>query len=301
MIDLHVHSTASDGTCPPEELAGRGRSFSVMALTDHDNTDGCARFLAACRELGVSGMRLTGVELSVAPGAGYGQFHMLGLGVDPNEPDFAAFLERIRAGRAERNVRMLEKLASLGMPVAMEEVRRHAGGEVVARPHIARVLIEKGFAANVKDAFEKFLGPKAVAYVSRYRPSPEEAIEAIHAAHGVAVLAHPRFWSSDAKMLAEGFARLKDAGLDGVEAVYQANLPLETPLHLRLAREAGLAVTAGSDFHGANKSSVTLGMDVGDEEEFLAPLLSALAKRGCVAASRPQNSHLTTNKKNAKL
>ena len=282
MIDLHVHSTASDGTCTPEELAEKGRHFTVMALTDHDNTDGCARFLAACRTLGVAGVRLPGLELSVDPGAGYGQFHMLGLGIDPDAPSLAGFLERIRAGREERNVRMLEKLTALGMPVTMDEVRRYAGGEVVARPHIARVLVDKGFATSVKDAFERFLGPKAVAYVSRYRPSQAEAIDVIHAAHGAAVMAHPRFWTSDARLLAEGLARLKDAGLDGVEAVYQANLPLETPLHLRLAREAGLAVTAGSDFHGANKSSVTLGMDVGDEKSFLAPLFAALAKRGCL-------------------
>ena len=285
MIDLHVHSTASDGTCTPEELAEKGRHFTVMALTDHDNTDGCARFLAACgrdkRDPPV-GVRLPGIELSVDPGAGYGQFHMLGLGIDFDNADLSGFLTRIRAGREERNVKMLEKLTALGMPVTMDEVRRYAGGEVVARPHIARVLIEKGFATSVKDAFERYLGPKAVAYISRYRPSQEEAIEVIHAAHGVAVLAHPRFWSSDAKMLADGFARLKGLGLDGVEAVYQANLPLETPLHLRLAREAGLAVTAGSDFHGANKSSVTLGMDVGDEKTFLAPLFVALAKRGCL-------------------
>ena len=280
MIDLHVHSTASDGTCPPEELAERGRSFSVMALTDHDNTDGCARFLSASRRLGVDGLRLPGIELSVDPGAGYGQFHLLGLGIDPDAPGLVEFLARIRAGRVERNAKMMEKLAALGMPVSEEEVRRHAGGEIVARPHIARVLVEKGFAESVKDAFERFVGKNAVAYVSRYRPSQEEAIEVIHAAHGAAVMAHPRFWTSDARLLAEGFARLKDLGLDGVEAVYQANLPLETPLHLRLARAAGLAVTAGSDFHGMNKSSVTLGMDVGDEEVFIAPLLAALAKRG---------------------
>ncbi len=280
MIDLHVHSTASDGTCPPEELAERGRSFSVMALTDHDNTDGCARFLDASRRLGVDGLRLPGIELSVDPGAGYGQFHLLGLGIDPDVPGLVEFLARIRAGRVERNLKMMEKLAALGMPVSEEEVRRHAGGEIVARPHIARVLVEKGFAESVKDAFERFVGKNAVAYVSRYRPSQEEAIEVIHAAHGAAVMAHPRFWTSDARLLAEGFARLKDLGLDGVEAVYQANLPLETPLHLRLARAAGLAVTAGSDFHGMNKSSVTLGMDVEDEEVFIAPLLAALAKRG---------------------
>ncbi len=280
MIDLHLHSTASDGTCTPEELAERGRAFTVMALTDHDNTDGCARFLAACGRLGVAGLRLPGIELSVDPGAGYGQFHMLGLGIDPDAPALSEFLARIRAGRAERNLKMLEKLAALGLPVGEDEVRRHAGGEIVARPHIARALVEKGFAKSVADAFERFVGKGAAAYVSRYRPSQAEAIEVIHAAHGAAVMAHPRFWTSDARLLAEGFARLKDLGLDGVEAVYQANLPLETPMHLRLARAAGLAVTAGSDFHGANKASITLGMDVGDDEAFLAPFRDALARRG---------------------
>ena len=280
MIDLHVHSTASDGTCTPEELAELGRPFTVMALTDHDNTDGCARFLAACRSLGVGGVRLPGIELSVDPGAGYRQFHMLGLGIDLDAPCLAGFLARIRAGREERNVRMVERLTALGLPVTMDEVRRHAGGEIVARPHIARVLVEKGYAKSLNDAFARYVGKGGLAYVSRYRPSQEEAIEVIHAAHGAAVMAHPRFWTSDARLLAEGFARLKDLGLDGVEAVYQANLPLETPMHLRLARAAGLAVTAGSDFHGANKSAITLGMDVEDEESFLAPLFAALAKRG---------------------
>ena len=284
MIDLHLHSTASDGTCSPEELAERGRSLAVMALTDHDCTDGCARFLAACgrdtRDSPVQ-VRLPGVELSVDPGEGYGQFHLLGLGIDFDVPALTAFLERIRAGRVERNVKMMEKLTALGMPVSMEEAQRFAGGQIVARPHIARVLMEKGFAKSVSDAFARFVGSKAVAYVSRYRPSQEEAIEVIHAAHGAAVMAHPRFWTSDARLLADGLARLKDLGLDGVEAVYQGNLPMETPMHLRLAREAGLAVTAGSDFHGANKPSVTLGMDVGGDEAFLAPFLDALARRGC--------------------
>ena len=121
MIDLHLHSTASDGTCSPEELAERGHSLSAMALTDHDCTDGCARFLSTCRQLGVSGLRLPGIELSVDPGEGYGQFHMLGLGIDFDAPALATFLERIRAGRVERNVKMVEKLTSLGMPVNMEE------------------------------------------------------------------------------------------------------------------------------------------------------------------------------------
>ena len=284
MIDLHVHSTASDGTCTPEELAERGRPFTVMALTDHDNTNGCARFLAACgrdeRDPSAR-VRLPGIELSVEPGAGYGQFHMLGLGIDPDAPSLSGFLARIRAGREERNVRMVERLTSLGLPVTMDEVRRHAGGEIVARPHIARVLVEKGYAKSLNDAFARYVDKGGLAYVSRYRPSQEEAIEVIHAAHGAAVMAHPRFWTSDARLLAEGFARLKDLGLDGVEAVYQANLPLETPMHLRLARAAGRAVTAGSASHGAHTSAGTPRMAVEGEDAFLAPLFAALAKRGC--------------------
>lgn len=280
MIDLHVHSTASDGTFTPEELAEKGRGFSVMALTDHDNTDGCRRFLDACSRLDVKGVRLPGIELSIDPGEGYAIFHLLGLGIDPDAPCLTAFLDRIRDGRTARNRRMLEKLASLGAPVAEEEVCRYANGKIVARPHIARVLVEKGFAKDVKDAFARYLAKGAPAYVERYHPPQAEAIDVIHAAHGAAVMAHPRFWSSDKTALKNGFARLKGLGLDGVEAVYQANEPLETPMHLRLAREIGLAVTAGSDFHGANKPTVPFGMSVENEMEFLRPLMESLARHG---------------------
>lgn len=283
MIDLHVHSTASDGTLTPEELAEKGRHLAVMALTDHDNTDGCRRFLDACVSLGVQGLRLPGIELSIDPGKGYGRFHLLGLGIDPAAPCLVDFLDRIRAGRAARNVQILDRLAELGMPVTEEEVRRYANGPIIARPHIARVLVEKRHAKDVKDAFARYLGEGAPAYVERFRPSQEESIAVIHAAHGAAVMAHPRFWSADRVMLQEGFARLKGLGLDGVESVYQANEPLETPMHRRLAQACGLAETAGSDFHGVNKPTVTLGMAVENEDEaaFLRPLMEALARQGC--------------------
>ena len=279
MIDLHVHSTASDGTFEPEKLAHSGRNFTVMALTDHDNTDGVERFLAECGRLGVGGLRLAGVELSVMPGEGYRQFHMLGLGVDPKCPRLVAFLERIREGRTERNRAMCAKLAELGYAFDEAELDKYAGGEVVARPHIARVMMDHGWAESVPDAFARFLQVGACAYVPRYRPSPEEAIEVIHEACGAAVMAHPRYWTQDSTMLRDGLARLKEAGLDGVEAVYQANKSHETVEHLRVARELGFAVTAGSDFHGANKPSIRLGMRVKDEAEFIAPFLERLAVR----------------------
>ena len=277
MIDFHLHSTASDGTETPEALARMGCDFSAMALTDHDNCDGCKRFLAECERLGVAGRRLAGIELNVEPGEGHGEFHMLGLGIDPAAPCLADFLEEIRAGRDERNAKMIAKLNGLGIPISAEEVGKYANGKIVARPHFARVLVEKGFAESVADAFARYVAVGAPAYVTRYRPAQARAIEVIHRAGGVAVMAHPRYWTSNADTLKAGLARLKDLGLDGVEAEYQANAPEETILHLRTAYALGLAVTAGSDFHGANKPTITLGMTVADEEAFLAPFWEALA------------------------
>ena len=277
MIDFHVHSTASDGTLLPEELARLGRDFAAMALTDHDNCDGCERFLAECERLGVRGRRLAGIELSVEPGKGYRKFHMLGLGVDPAAPCLAGFLDEIRAGRNERNSMIIAKLNGMGIPISGEEAGKYANGKIVARPHIARVLVEKGFAESVADAFARYVGDGAPAYVTRFHPDQARAIDVIHRAGGAAVMAHPRYWTSDPEALRAGLARLKDIGLDGIEAEYQANAPGETILHLRTARSLGLAVTAGSDFHGANKPAVTLGMPVDGEEAFLAPFWAALA------------------------
>lgn len=276
MIDLHCHSTCSDGTYTPEELAEMGRGFAVFAITDHDNCDGGARFLAASR--GHVGVRLAGIELSLEPDSGYGEFHMLGLGIDPGSECLAGFLEEIRRGRDERNARMVERLCAIGMPVTMEEVVAESGGDVVARPHVARALMKRGYVSSIAEAFAKAIGPGCPAYCSRFHPRPDKAIAAVHAAGGVAVMAHPRSWTRDPSALRAGLAKLRDMGLDGIEAVYQANMPDETIDHLRAARELGLAVSAGSDFHGENKPAITLGMDVEGEEEFVAPLLGRLAE-----------------------
>lgn len=276
MIDLHCHSTCSDGTFTPEELAEKGRDFAVFAITDHDNCDGGERFLKA--SAGQKGLRLAGVELSIDEGAGYATFHLLGLGVDPAAPALNAFLDEIRAGRDERNRKIVARLADLGMPIEEGELLKYANGKIVARPHFARVLMDHGWAADVPDAFARFLGKGQPAYVSRYRPPQQRAIDAIHAAGGVAVMAHPRYWTQDYDLLRSGLVRLMDMGLDGVEAVYQGNEPGETVEHLRIARQLGIPVTAGSDFHGQNKPTIPLGMQVDDEQTFLAPILARLEK-----------------------
>ena len=280
MIDLHVHSTASDGTFTPTELAEKGRDFSVMAITDHDNMDGVDEFLSASASS--SGLRLPGIELSVDPGEGYGHFHLLGLGIDTSYEPFKVFLRRILDGRNERNERIIANFARIGIEIPPDEIAGYAHGEVLARPHFAAWLVDHGFAADKMVAFKTYLTPgsppETRCYASRYRPDPGEAIDLIHAAHGVAIMAHPRFWTQDPERLRAGLRRLQARGLDGIEAVYQANRPEETIDHLRAARELDMVVTAGSDFHGANKPNITLGMEVGDERSFLAPFLAAVER-----------------------
>ena len=277
MIDLHVHSTASDGTVSPAELAERGRDFMVMALTDHDNFDGVDEFLAA--DCGAC-MRLAGIEFSVEPGEGYGKFHLLGLGADPKNEGLKAFLRRVLDGRNQRNAKILARFAEIGISIPKDDIDSYAHGEVLARPHFARWLVDHGYAPDVSTAFAAYLTPssppKTNCYMTRYHPDPGETFDLIHAAGGVAVMAHPRYWTKDSEMLRAGLERLKARGLDGIEAVYQANEPEETIDHLRAAKELGLCVTAGSDFHGATKPTIALGMEVDDERTFIAPFLERL-------------------------
>ena len=279
MIDLHCHSTCSDGTFTPEELAEKGRDFACFALTDHDTCAGCRRFFEATR--GQRGVRLAGVELSVDPGEGYGDFHLLGIGVDPENAELNEFTQSIRQERDARNRRMVDNLAKLGMEVPFDDVMAQAvaSGETVGRPHLARAMMSRGYVASVKEAFDRFLGDGRPAYSARRHPSQAESIARIHAAGGVAVMAHPRYWTSDPDALRSGLKRLMDMGLDGIEALYQTNPPAVTIAHLRLARELGLVVTAGSDFHGANKPEISLGMRIDDETALLAPLLARLEER----------------------
>lgn len=282
MIDLHVHSSGSDGTCSPAELAEMGRDFYAMALTDHDNCDGVEEFMRVCGSVHRDSerIRLAGIELSVDPGEGYGIFHLLGLGMDPGNEGLKGLLRRILDGRNERNAKILARFESIGIRIPADEIAAYAHGDILARPHFAKWLVDHGYSGDVKAAFDAYLTPSSPpetkCYVSRFRPDPKDAFDAIHAAGGAAIMAHPRYWTKDPAALRTGLSRLKAAGLDGIEAIYQANEPGETVEHVRAAKELGLCMTAGSDFHGSNKPSVTLGMDVDDEVAFLRPLLERI-------------------------
>ena len=271
-VDFHVHSTASDGTCTPSELAEKARGFAAIALTDHDNCDGVKEWAG-----------IPGIELSIEPGRGFDKFHLLGLGIDPADEALKAFLKRILDGRNDRNERILANFRRLGME--MDDVFSYAHGEVLARPHFARWLMEHGFAASIKEAFEKYLLPDSPretrCYEERWHPPQEEAFRAIHEAGGICVMAHPKYWCTDWKTTGCDFAAaerelaaLKERGLDGVEALYQANTNEENVAFTCIATKLGYLKTAGSDFHGANKPTIPLGMEV--SESFIAPVLERL-------------------------
>lgn len=274
LVDFHVHSTASDGTLAPAEIARRAKDFAAIALTDHDNCDGIAEW---------SGV--AGVELSIEPGRGFDRFHLLGLGVDANNPVLKAFLRRILEGRNERNARIIANFARLGIDLG-SEIGAYAHGEVLARPHFAAWLVKHDCAKSIAEAFEKYLlptSPKATrCYEERYHPSQSESFEVVHAAGGLAVMAHPKYWRNDWRERGADYLaaevelrRLKDMGLDGIEALYRANTVEENIGFTHLADRVGLLKTAGSDFHGANKPEIPLGMEV--SEKFIAPFLARIS------------------------
>lgn len=282
-VDFHVHSTASDGTNAPAILAQKGakRTFSAMAITDHDNCDGVDEFLAE----DVALPRVAGIELSILPGNGFDKFHLLGLGIDPRNENLRTFLAKILTGRNERNKRILENFAKIGIDIAPEDIATYAHGEVLARPHFARWLMVHGFASSIKDAFDKYLLPDSPretrCFEDRWHPAQEDAFATIHAAGGICVMAHPKYWRTswkteypDYPAAEKELCRLKEAGLDGLEAMYEANTNSENIEWTVIATRVGLLKSAGSDFHGANKPNIQLGMSVDDA--FIAPLLERL-------------------------
>lgn len=285
LVDFHVHSTASDGTVAPGDIVRMAHGFSAVALTDHDNADGAEEFLSSPAPGGLE--RYAGIELSIEPGEGFDRFHLLGIGIDPRNADLKRFLGRILDGRNERNAAILANFARIGIEIAADDIARYAHGDVLARPHFARWLVDHGYSSGVGEAFERYLlasSPRETrCYESRWHPPQDEAFEAIHRAGGLAVMAHPRFWRDgwkregcDYAAASRSLAALKEKGLDGLESLYQANTPEENIAFTRIADDIGLLKTAGSDFHGANKTSVTFGMDVSGS--FMAPFLEALGR-----------------------
>ncbi len=265
MIDLHTHSLASDGSDRPAQLVAlaAGAGLSAFALTDHDTIDGLAEAQAAADAAGVR--LVPGCELACEVPAGMtGGMHMLVYFLDDGPGPLQDQLARMRAGRGVRNERILSVLARHGMDISVEEVLAEAGEGSIGRPHIAAVMVRKGYVDSFNEAFDRWLATGRPAYLARDRFTPSEAIFLAHASGAVAVLAHPTTLGLDRDRAGEFIAGLADAGLDGLECEYGRYPPEERAVWHRLAGELGLCPTGGSDYHGIYKPDLALGKGLGD-------------------------------------
>jgi predicted metal-dependent phosphoesterase TrpH len=243
-VDLHLHSTESDGRLSPAELVALAERNGVrrMALTDHDTTDGLPAAIEQAASLGIE--VIAGIELSTdIPGT---ELHMLGHFLEFDDPAFQRTLAEFRAGRIGRARGMVEKLAELGAPIAWDRVQELAGEGSVGRPHVAQALLEAGHIQTIPEAFDRYIGRNGPAYVERSKLTPAGSIELIHSVKGMAVLAHPLEDGGLLHLIPE----LAEAGLDGVECYYQGYNPARVEQLVSAARAHGLVPTGGSDFHG---------------------------------------------------
>jgi predicted metal-dependent phosphoesterase TrpH len=254
LIDLHSHTDESDGTYSPAQLVGAARDAGVeaLAITDHDTFAG---YDAAAGPAAQAGVELVcGIELSTKL---HGHsVHLLGYFIRPNGLGaFRDWVREMQASRRERNVRLAARLQELGFDITLEEAESRGKG-MTGRPHFAQILVEKGYVANLRQAFDEYLDESAKGYVFRREPQFAESVERIRTAGGIASLAHPVRVNGDVPAL---LPELCDAGLNAIEAYHSDHGPQDVELYLELAKRYGLLVTGGSDFHGAVKPGVRLG------------------------------------------
>ncbi len=241
-VDLHLHTHYSDGADAPAAVAARAAELgaSAIAITDHDTLAALPEAAAACASHGIE--FLPGVEISSR--AGSKELHILGLGVRPDDAPLIATLRRMAAARADRGRRMVERLAQLGVPVSWDDIAGRAGG-VVGRMHIAQAVVAAGHAQTIQDAFDKFIKAGRPAYVPRETLTPREAVDAIHAAGGLAFVAHPGVGDLESRL-----ESLLTEGFDGVEVFHSKHGPHHQQRFATLAAERGLLISGGSDCHG---------------------------------------------------
>ncbi len=258
-VDLHTHSTASDGTYAPSDVVklAKENGLSALALTDHDTIAGIAEAAATALEIGID--FIPGIEIS-AEFPSPGTLHILGYGVDPDNQNLRDLTTTLIAGRDDRNPKIVNKLNELGFAITMDEVDAEAGGVVIGRPHIAAVMLKKQYVKSIKEAFDKYLAQGAAAYFDKERLTPRRAIEYIHSSGGVAVLAHPiQLRTTNDAQLDRTIKDLIDLGLDGIEVYHSDHREEQVRRYRELARQYDILQTGGSDFHGRNKPAISLG------------------------------------------
>ena len=290
-IDLHTHSTFSDGSLTPTELVFQAiqSKISVLALTDHDSTAGLTEAINATRDQPIE--LIPGIELS-AQFRGK-EVHILGYFVDQNSHHFQHQLSQLRQTRTERVGAMVTKLQSLGLDIELKEVQRVAGHGAIGRPHIAHTLLTKGYVRSIREAFDRFLGSRGKAYVPRVIPSAQVAMSWIKEAGGVSILAHPSWQGYNETETHAACQELVDQGLDGLEVFYGNFSSRQISMNLRLAQQFNILVTGGSDYHGSFKPEVMLGKgstSVKVPPTILEPLRKAATQRSTQDLLRKQES-----------
>ena len=267
-IDLHIHSRASDGTLSPAEIIALATSLNLgaISITDHDS-------IAGSREALLCGIPdslgfLTGVEISAEPPPSYpgaGSIHILGYGFRLDDPELNRSLEKLQDSRRGRNPEIIARLNKLGIAIRIEEVEREAADGQPGRPHIAKLLIQKGVAKSMDDAFDRYLGNGRPAYVDKFRIEFSQAIELINAAGGIPVLAHPCLLELErAEQLEDLLQEMMSMGLKGLEVYYPLNTPQQNMQYSDLAARHRLLMTGGTDFHGDIQPEIQLGSGKGD-------------------------------------
>ena len=277
LVDLHIHTTASDGTLSPRACVAMARELGLaaMAVTDHDTAAGLPEALAAGAELGMP--VVPGVELA-ADWRGR-SVHILGLFIDPASPGLRPALDWAVEQRERRNEKILAAMAGDGLPIRREELGQERPGAVLGRPHIAAWLMEHGYAASVADAFDRYLGRGKKYYFPRQRMPLTEAVGCIRAAGGVAVMAHPLQYGYGPAALEEYLLAGRAAGCGALEAYYSEHSAEQTRQLLATAERLGLAVSGGSDFHGARKPHIAMGSGIGGSLAVPASVLEGLRRK----------------------
>jgi predicted metal-dependent phosphoesterase TrpH len=267
-IDLHIHTTASDGSLTPAEVISHADRLKLkaIAITDHDTIAGSKEALRCGipHSLGF----LTGVEISAAPPPFYpgsGSFHLLGYSIRLDDTQLNQSLSELRQARKNRNPAIISRLNDLGIPLTLDEVRKEAGAGQLGRPHIAQAMVKKGVVAAIDEAFDKFLGTGRPAYVNKYRLECRQAIENILGAGGIPVLAHPGLLDCrNEDQFDPLIAGLKEMGIQGVEVYYSEHTAEQTRFFAELAQRHNLLMTGGTDFHGAIQPEIEMGSGSGN-------------------------------------
>jgi predicted metal-dependent phosphoesterase TrpH len=272
-VDLHLHSTVSDGRLTPTALLELAHRNGVrrLSLTDHDTTEGLAEAFAAGARLGLE--IIPGIELSCD--VAEAEVHMLGLFLEYEQPEFQRLLAEFRAARVGRAERMVEKLVELGVPIAWERVKEIAGEATVGRPHVAQALLEAGHVSTMAEAFDRFIGRNGPAYVERFKLVPPEAVALIHSVRGLAVLAHPIESGGEERVIPE----LAAVGLDGVECYYPGYDAATVERLVSLTRSHGMVPTGGSDYHGFPMAGLESATNEPGTVEIPPSLVDELAER----------------------